>query len=271
MTLKRFLGSFGVLAAVSGSLYAQKPIIIAAPAESVKIQAVPGGPGAKMSFQMPGAGENSLRLLENADVQKDLKVTKEEKANLALLKDEVREGDKKLSASLENVPFQERMPKLRDRAKEIDGQISEVLGDKFKRFKEIRLQVTGLFMAVMTMPEVKEALKWTDEQGAKVRDGMNKVLTENQPAAPAPGTAYTIKNPQEFMQKMESAQTESMQKVMTDEQKAKWKELTGEPITFKKPSFFGLPGGPMQGATAIRVQSVDGSTFKAVEEKKPSP
>jgi hypothetical protein len=227
-----------------------------------------------MRIQMPGAGENSLRLLENADVQKDLKVTKEEKANLALLKDEVREGDKKLNASLEDVPFPERMSKLRERAKEVDGQISEVLGDKFKRFKEIRLQVTGLFMAVMTMPEVKEALKWTDEQGGKVREGMNQVMMEFRPtAAPgAPGTAaYTVKDPQEIMHKLEAAQTESMQKVMTDEQKAKWKELTGEPITFKKPSFFGMPGGPIQGATAVRIQSTDGSTFKAIEEKKPSP
>jgi hypothetical protein len=231
-----------------------------------------------MRFQPPGAGDGTLRLLENADVQKALKVTNEDKANLALLKDEIRDGDKKLNASLEGLPFADRAPKMRERVKEIDGQIGEVLGDKFKRFKEIRLQVTGAFMAVNLFPEIKEAMKWTDDQSTKVREEMRTAMMALRPVAPgAPGAsgtaAYTVvKDPQEIMQKMEAAQTESMQKIMTDEQKAKWKELTGEPIAFKKPSFFDLPvGGPVRIGQAVRVESAGGSTFKAVEEKKPSP
>lgn len=205
-----------------------------------------GGQFGRGGFMMFGAGSGAMQILEMPEVQNDLKLTADEKGNIPLLKEELAEGDRKFNESLQNVDREARMAKLAERRAEVDKQIKEVLGDKYTRFRQIRLQLDGLFASLMSDKEVKDTLNFTDDQRTQVFEAMRPPegggFRFNQGERP---DASKMKEMREQMQKRNQ---EALDKVLTADQKKKWEEMIGAKITYKRPEpQFGQgrgPGGP---------------------------
>ncbi|HVJ82385.1 MAG TPA: hypothetical protein VNC50_15050, partial [Planctomycetia bacterium] len=196
----------------------------------------PGGRGGGMMFGMMGGGSAYyIHLLKNADVQKELKFTDDDKAGIALLEKEFEAGEKKFREDNADL-FQDRdrrdevREKMTKRNEEVMKQLKEVLGDKHARFNQIRLQLGGLSGAMMD-PEVRKTLAITEEQTEKQREAGRKMREE----MPRPdfsvfqsGDEEAIKKAREEMTKRGEEMRQKMDKatdeILTAEQKTKWKD-----------------------------------------------
>jgi hypothetical protein len=201
------------------------------------------GQGGGGGFNMPALG-----LLENADVQKELKLTEDDKAALALLKKELEESDKKFRESLKDVPREEIRGKMTDRTKARDKMIGEVLGSKMERYKQIELQAYGLGFALMS-PANQEKLKITEDQKTKIREvtmaGFGGGRGKRGEKGDKGGNAGSD-DPEARKKAGEDRrkkQTEDLMAILTDDQKKTWKEMIGAPITFELPRMGGFGGG----------------------------
>ncbi|MFO0946833.1 MAG: hypothetical protein U1D30_12950 [Planctomycetota bacterium] len=199
----------------------------------------PGGPG--------GRGGDLFGLLSAPEVKEALKVTDEEQAYLGILADDVRDKEREFFESIRDLSEEQRREKFRARmetaearAAETQKQIQEILGEeRTKRLKQIRLQVGGV-MALFS-PEVSKEVGITDQQRDKVRemfegarDEMRELFTSSGDDPEARRKAFD-----EFRKKQET----KVLGILTDEQKAKWESLKGEPINFKlDPPGFGPRG-----------------------------
>lgn len=194
----------------------------------------PGG-GMPGGFRAGGAAE----LLGNPDVQKELDIKDDEKNSLTLMKQDNEKAFKSLMEESKELPWQERMGKVREFGKEVDKQIAEILGDKrFERFKQIQLQVGGMMAALMN-PEVSEKLGVSEEQRGKFRDAMMGLMRE-MPRQDRGGGGADDPEAREARTKMFAEmrvkQEAKIKELMTDAQKSKWNEMIGAPITFKLPT-----------------------------------
>jgi len=186
-------------------------------------------------FTMPVLG-----LLENPDVQKELKLTEDDKAALALLKKELEESDKKFRESLKDVPREEIRGKMTDRTKERDKMVGEVLGSKFERYKQVELQVYGLSFALMS-PANQDKLKITEDQKTKIREvtmaafggggGRGKRGEKGDKGGNAGSDDPEARK--KAGEERRKKQTEDLMAILTDDQKKTWKDMIGTPITFE--------------------------------------
>ncbi len=180
-----------------------------------------------------GPGGGSMGLLMNKDVQQDLKMTDEQIAKVNELMQKQREAMKDLSP-------EEKREKMPDMAKANERQVSQILKpEQRQRLKQLRLQRDGA-MAIAD-PEVASNLQLSGEQREKIKsitDDMRKEFGElRQSGAP----------PEEMRQKMgelRKSTNDKIMEVLTEEQKAKWKEMQGAPF---KGDF--RPAGPRRGGT----------------------
>jgi hypothetical protein len=135
----------------------------------------------------------------------------------------------------------ERQRKMAQLSAEAKKMIEELLtADQAKRLKQLSLQQMGGM--ALNQPEVAKELNLTDEQQQKLKSIGDEVRKHMTAAREAGG------DPQEGFKKMaelRKAAGEQAMKLLTDDQKAKWKELTGEP--FKGEFRSGPPGGGRPG------------------------
>jgi len=217
-----------------------------------------GAGGGRGGFAMFGGASSSyIRDLEMPQVQEDLKLTADEKGNIPLLKEELAEGDKKFGESLQGVAREEMMAKMGERRAEVEKQIKEVLGDKYTRFHQIRLQLDGMFAGVTRDKEVEEKLNITQDQKTQLQEAMRPPEGGGRGAG---GGGFRAFNPgdgppspekmkelmeegQKRMEEMQKRQAEAVEKILTADQKAKWEELIGTKVTYKRPPMqFGQGG-----------------------------
>ena len=90
-------------------------------------------------------GQGQINMLENADVQKELQLTNDQKASLPLLKEEFKEADEKFGESMrdQSISREDRMAKITERNKEIDKQIGELLATNTND-SQVQLQAGGI-------------------------------------------------------------------------------------------------------------------------------
>jgi Spy/CpxP family protein refolding chaperone len=193
-----------------------------------------------------GGGLGGGLLLANKSVQEELKITDEQKTKIEEIAKESRE---KTDAILGKIDLQDKdnlkeafakrreaFEQNKDKVNEIN-QTSEkamlaILDDgQKKRFKQIETQVGGL--ASFQKEEVVKALNLTDDQKEKI-----KVIAEDvgKDIGDLQKEAFRDKSG-EARKKIASLRKESMEKavaVLNDDQKAKWKELTGEPFELRQ-------------------------------------
>lgn len=181
-----------------------------------------------------GMGAGTLVMLaSNEDVAKHLKLTDDQKAFLKLFGEELREESMKFFQGMRDLEPQEAGVKMREWAAkqgpEVDKKLAEILGDKLKRLKQIRVQTAGSM--IFADPTFQKDLGITDEQKTKLtelqtaaRDQMREIF---QSAGDDPDAR------RKAMEDFQKEQTEKAMAILTDAQKTKLNELKGEPIDFK--------------------------------------
>jgi Spy/CpxP family protein refolding chaperone len=195
--------------------------------------AVPAGLAAQEEKTAPIAPETTtaqLLLLRQKSVQKELKLTDDDvKKIMEFTNKESGEYGKalKLAAKDRTTKFEELE---RANKKFLEDNLSAA---QRKRLEQITLQVTGLYQ--LGRPEVVKALNLTEEQQTKfeemqkeARKALEEILTATERAGKA-----------EKLAKLREETNKKILAALTDEQKAKVREIVGEPfrgeIVFEEP------------------------------------
>jgi hypothetical protein len=181
-------------------------------------------------------GASYVQLLEMKEVQEDIKATDADKDKLKTLKEALTEGDRKFAEEIQGVEREERMEKTNARRADVEKQVKEALGDKYTRFRQIRLQLDGVFGSIMRDREAREALNVTEDQMREFGESMRGAFPRREPGAERPSPEERRK----MMEEMQKKQAEAVEKILTAEQKKKWDELVGAKVKYKRPQ---PPGG----------------------------
>jgi len=182
----------------------------------------------------PAGGMNKMMLLRNSAIQEEIALTAEQKEQLIDWNESFQE---KLQAKTKDIPredFRKRMEIFTELSKEGDKELSKLLKpEQLKRLEQIAVQAQGNF--ALQNPEIQEKLGITEEQKEKFKEitaESGKAMRELFGGGrPDPEKFQEIR---EKMQAMQKKVGEQMQEVLTSEQKAKWKELIGEPFDTSK-------------------------------------
>lgn len=182
--------------------------------------------GNRGGFGGPGGGIMSL--ITNGDVQKEIKLSDDQKDKLAAWYESHQD---KIQAKTKDIPrndFRKRLELMAELGKEAEKDVEKFLKpEQMKRLKQIGLQLQG--NRALSSDTVQKQLGITDEQKEK----FNKISEENREAFRK--SFQQGQRPDfEKMREMQKASEEKYQGILTSEQKAKWKELVGEPFDTSK-------------------------------------
>jgi len=170
-----------------------------------------GGGGRGAGAGMGPGGMSQLGLLAQKSVQEELKLTPDQV-------DKVTEAQRKQQGArqgLADLSPEERTKKMQEMAKENDKLVADLLKpDQSKRLKQIQLQQQG-------------AMAFTAEQKQKLKDIQDMVTKER--AALRQGGGDRQEAAKKIADLTKKTNTEAMA-LLTEDQKAKWKEMTGEPF-----------------------------------------
>lgn len=190
-----------------------------------------GGQGRRGGMRMMGGmAMPPSMLLQRDDVQADLKLTTDQKDKLAEIQEKSRE-EMRAQFQPGTRPDRETMMKNFQKMQEkVTKEVNTVLtADQQKRLKQIAIQLNG--SNSLLQKDVQKDLGLTTEQIAKI-DSLQKGLQDASKKLMEKVQSQEL-SWQEVMPKMEAngkTFKESLEKVMTDAQKAKLKELGGEPF-----------------------------------------
>jgi hypothetical protein len=172
-----------------------------------------------------GFGGGTLFLLNQKSVQDELKLSEEQVKKAKELSDKQREA----FGGLRDLSQEERRTKIQEQAKATDKAVAEVLKpEQMKRVKQISLQQQGA--RALSNPEVATALKLTDEQKDKVKSIQEEARTALGQRGQRGQRGRPSEEELKKLQEARKATNEKLMNVLTDEQKTKWKELSGEPF-----------------------------------------
>jgi serine/threonine protein kinase len=188
--------------------------------------------------------EGQFRLLDSPDVLTDLGATKEQKDRLAGLHSQV---ERQLNDWFEQSRQLPEKPKpilgFAEAAAAKEKGAREILNpDQLRRLKQIDLQQKAIF--AFRDPEVVAALKLTDAQKERIR------TIEGDWFAWHPGRRDDRGKPGGKPDRSPAEKArEVVEKLLTPQQVARWKEMTGEPFKGKvfRPGGPGGPPGPRPG------------------------
>jgi hypothetical protein len=179
-----------------------------------------------------GGRGNPAMLLRQESVQKDLKLSDEQIKKAEDVSEQMREKFQD-AFSLEG---EERGKKLQELRKENEKALSEILKpEQWKRLKQISYQQQGA--SAFADPEVAKALQLTDtqkEQIQKINQEMFGQMRELFQSGTPPDEETRRK-----MTELRTATAEKIMKILTNDQKTKWKDMQGQP--FKGEIRFGPP------------------------------
>jgi hypothetical protein len=171
-----------------------------------------------------------LVLLRQKSVREDLKLPHEETEKIFDFT--ARQYDAAQKA--QEMPEEQRKAAFDRLVREDEAFLAAHLTpDQRKRLEQISMHLTGLMW--VTRPAIAEALKLTDEQKLKAREyqkeAREKVLEVLQ--------AENKEGRKEKIAELHKANHDRLHGLLTDEQRAKWKELAGPPfkgeIVFEEP------------------------------------
>jgi hypothetical protein len=234
-TLTKWVLAAAFALAVAGSAHAQRQ---------------PGGQGGRGGMGM----QQSILVtaLTNADLQKELKITDDQKKALKPAMDKAEEQTKKMREMFTGgggPPDREAMQKMmedgRKFAEETKAMVEKALTpEQVKRAKQIEVQAMG--MRAFANEDVAKELKITDDQKETLKSVMEGYGKESQDLRQEYGIRgfggggggnVDAEKMAEYQKKAKGLTDETMEKVMkamTDDQKKAWKEMTGEPFDTSK-------------------------------------
>lgn len=205
---------FGTLALSLGAL-----ALMAAPALAQR-------PGGMMMGRM-----NSGMLLTHEGVQKELKLDDQQKEKIDAFATDMRERMREGFQGLQDLDPQERRERMQEVMQEMEKDAKKAVDDILKpeqktRFEQIVLQARGI--DALTDPEVQKKLELDEVQREKIgklneamQESMREVFRNNQGDREA------------MMADMADLRRNTLTKVkalLTEQQQATWKEMTGEPF-----------------------------------------
>jgi Spy/CpxP family protein refolding chaperone len=186
-------------------------------------------------------GGGRLFLLSQESVQADLKLTDEQKAKIRSL----QESQRQLFQDLRNLGREEAAKRLREQAEKTDKELAALLKpEQAKRLQQIQLQLNlrqGNYRTILTDQDIAEKIGLTDQQKEKIRQ-LDAEAAKLRESFQAGNREEIFKRFKELNSKYES--------ILTDQQKAKLKELGGEPFTGE--IRFGFGGGGQPGKPQFR-------------------
>ncbi len=197
----------------------------------------PGPPvGAPMMFAR-GGPMLMLGLFRNPQVQKELKLTEEQRTKLEQLGEQLREKFRGLGQELRNLSPEEREKRLESLNAEVEKELAKILNEQqLKRLRQISLQVEGL--AALGRPSIAKEVGITEEQQAKIREILREAAEKRRAIFQQGPTGDPQARFQE-MQKIRQWVDEQIEKLLTERQKKRWRELIGEPFKFEFQPFGG--------------------------------
>lgn len=175
-----------------------------------------------------GAGEGiRLRVLELTEVQDDLKLTDDQKAEAR----KAGEGLQGLYAGLQNVPQEERQQKMQEIQAKVRAaieQVNKVLSkEQNERLDQIVLQARGA--SVLTDEKVASELKMTDTQRQRLQELQQQT---RQQFGDAQGN-------QEKIAEIRKTGREKSLAVLTEEQRQQFEKMQGAKIDIPENFLFG--------------------------------
>ncbi|HYT94131.1 MAG TPA: protein kinase [Gemmataceae bacterium] len=184
-----------------------------------------------------------LELLKQSSIQKELKLTADQRARVEQVAERIKEQWHKLIGEFRNSESEERRARSLKVAREEEGAIAETLdSEQAKRFRQLLLQMYQRGPYGFADPELVATLQLTTKQREKIR---NILQTAYQPPwevgfAGGPrgkgGDGYgkggkgTGRPPPRPQQPSWASVHEKIMKELTLAQREKWRELTGEPL-----------------------------------------
>jgi hypothetical protein len=192
-----------------------------------------------------------MSIVANERVQQELDLHGPQLQSFKDSFDELKDDVVSRIEELQRKPDAEKR-KLRPKLFEtVAGEVQEMLNtvflpDQVERYKQLRLQKDGL--GAFADSGVRETLGFDEEQMEKLRTivmpGMKRVTAATKNGTDTEGKTVSQVHVEEVAKIIE---------LMTDEQRAKWKELKGEPFTFDEdpaPGAAGASGGAAAGPGA---------------------
>ncbi|HID21570.1 MAG TPA: hypothetical protein EYP14_04130 [Planctomycetaceae bacterium] len=214
----------------------------------------PGPPfGRRMGFGLRGGG--ILGLLRNDKVQKELKLTDEQRELIRELADEVRTKIREqfsgfdfrklrdMSEEQQRKFFEEGRRKVELIAKEAEETLELVLEpQQLKRLKQIQLQREGVF--AIGRPDIAKQLGLSEKQMSKVRELIASVRPDRGKMRELfrQGRDAFRKYFAEREKRRREVEKQLLE-LLTPEQRKRWEELIGEPFEFPERDR-GRRGGP---------------------------
>ncbi len=198
-----------------------------------------------------GYGSHKLTALVQKSVQRELKLTNEQRKKVRSLEAKHQRDVRRLMPQNPFEAFkdpagtmqamQDAVAKMQKLSKEVDEAIDGILTPaQGRRLREISLQLRGGH--ALSDPDVAKALKLTNDQTERLQEIRKEAMKEMQKIGlQATGDAFRGgPNPAAF-QKVSGQVAEKMKKswdglgnrlmeVLTAEQKSEWQKLTGEPF-----------------------------------------
>jgi outer membrane protein assembly factor BamE (lipoprotein component of BamABCDE complex) len=184
-------------------------------------------------------------VLTNADLQKELKITDDQKKELKELMTKAEDLNKKRAEAMSGgQPDREALQELQKSAEALAADVKKAgekgfTDEQKKRIKQIDVQRMGL--AAFTNEDVQKELKVTDDQKKTLKetaDAYQKATRDLRTEIAGETRGRLDPEKQAELTKKTTALTEeTMEKVMkamTDDQKKAWKELTGEKFDVAK-------------------------------------
>ncbi len=181
-----------------------------------------------------GGMMSGAMLLGQKSVQEDLKLSEDQVKQLK----EFREKMQKEFAGLRELSREEAAKKMQELRKEGEAAIAKIIDKKqAKRLKQISLQLGG--PDTFNNPEVAKALDFTDDQKKEIKTIQEDMGKEAREIFQGEGNFQEkFKKVAEFRKTAKA----KIVKLLTDDQKTKWKDLVG--AEFKgKIEFRGFGGG----------------------------
>ena len=192
----------------------------------------------------PGGG---LMLLTNKSVQQELKVDDTQAEKLNSFAQGLREKQGEQFQKLQDLSQEERRAKMQELGQAMSAEIRKGLTDllkpeQVKRFEQIQLQQMGV-LGAPAMPRVQEALNLTDDQKSKLRSIQEEQQESMRELFQGGGSGGDRAAAMQKISELRKKGNDKAMALLTDSQKASWKDLTGEPFEVRIEPGQGPGGG----------------------------
>lgn len=185
-----------------------------------------------------GGGEGMLLLVE--DVQKDLKLTDEQKKTLTSAREEMTKAIRAAFQDKDREAMQKAQKEFGEAVTKLKNGLSS---EQKKRFFQIELQAAAKnnSPAIFKREDVQKALSLTDSQKTSVKDALTDLEKDvRELMEDAKGDREKFLGAMKKMQTMSKESFDKITKSLSEEQKKAWKDIQGEPFKGEfRPSFGG--------------------------------